>query len=68
VIGMTTTDRLWDANGVWICYRILRQTVTLAPDGNSLTGTWSNDSTDTNGNIVSRVDADIAGTRVEVDY
>jgi hypothetical protein len=59
---------LWDANGVWIGYRILRQTVTLAPDGNSFTGTWSNDCTDTNGNIVSHIDADIAGTRVEVDY
>jgi hypothetical protein len=28
---------LWDANGVWIGYRILRLTVTLAPDGNSFT-------------------------------
>lgn len=59
---------LWDSNGVWIGYRILRQTVTLAPDGNSFTGTWSNDRTDTNGNIVTHIDADIAGTRVEVDY
>jgi hypothetical protein len=59
---------LWDANGVWIGYRILHQTVTLAADGNSFTGTWSNDRTDINGNIVSHIDADIAGTRVEVDY
>lgn len=59
---------LWDANGVWIGYRILRQTVTVSVDGNSFTGTWSNDRTDTNGNITSHVDADISGTRVVVDY
>jgi hypothetical protein len=59
---------LWDANGVWIGYRIVRQTVTLAPNGNSFSGTWSVDTTDINGNIVSHVDADIAVTRVEVDY
>jgi hypothetical protein len=59
---------LWDANGVWIGYRVLRQTVTLSSDGNSFTGTWSNDRTDTNGNITSHIDADIAGTRVVVDY
>ena len=52
----------------WIGYRILRQTVTLAADGNSFTGTWKIDRTDTNGNIVSHIDADIAGTSVEVDY
>ena len=57
---------MWDANGVWIGYRILRQTVTLAPDGKSFTGIWSNDRTDINGNIVSHIDADIVGTRVEV--
>jgi hypothetical protein len=59
---------LWDADGVWIGYRILRQTVTLASDGNSFTGTWKIDRTDTNGNFVSHIDADSAGTRVEVDY
>ena len=59
---------LWDANGVWIGYRILRQTITLAPDGNSFTGTWSNDRTDINGNILVHIDADIAGARVDVDY
>jgi hypothetical protein len=51
------TAFLWDANGVWIGYRILRQTVTLAPDGNSFTGTWSNDRTDINGNILVHIDA-----------
>ncbi len=59
---------LWDANGVWIGYRILHQTVTLSRDGNSFTGTWSNDRTDINGNIVAHVDAEISGTRVVVDY
>jgi hypothetical protein len=59
---------LWDANGVWIGYRILRQTVTRAPDRNSFTGTWSNDPTDIHGNILVHIDADIAGARVDVDY
>jgi hypothetical protein len=51
-----------------IGYGILRQTLTLAADGNRFTGTWSNDRTDTNGNIASHIDADTAGTRLEVDY
>jgi hypothetical protein len=59
---------LWDANGNWIGYRILRQTVTVDDTGNGFSGTWSVDRTDTNGNVLSHLDAEIVGTRITVDY
>ncbi len=57
----------WDANGNWIGYRIIRQTVTLDEGGNSFSGPWSVDRLDVNGNFVSHVDGQIVGTRVTAD-
>jgi hypothetical protein len=57
----------WDANGNWIGYRIIRQTVTVNEEGNEFSGTWSVDRLDTDGNPVSHTDGEIIGTRVTVD-
>jgi hypothetical protein len=57
----------WDANGNWIGYRIIHQTVTVNEEGNEFSGTWSVDRLDTDGNLVSHTDAEITGTRVTVD-
>ena len=48
---------LWDANGNWIGYRILRETITVDASGNNFSGIWGVDITDTSGNLLSHIDA-----------
>lgn len=58
---------LWDADGNWIGYRIVRQTVTVDNGGNTFSGPWSVDRTDKDGNVLLHNDGEIAATRITVD-
>jgi hypothetical protein len=59
---------LWDSNGVWIGYRIIRETIKVDPGGNTYHGVLRVDVTDTNGTVLNHIDAVIVATRVTVDF
>jgi hypothetical protein len=59
---------LWDSNGVWIGYRIVRETIRVDPGGNTFHGALRVEVTDTKGTVLNYIDAVIVATRVTVDF
>ena len=58
---------MWDSTGTLIGSGVLRWEVTVDADGNSYTGTFTNDQVDLLGNSVNHVAGDTKATRITVD-